>query len=126
MHSTLDAVQADNDCRVVVLTGAGRGFCAGLILTARTVEADEALRLGMVSRISEEDDTVLQDALGIAETLCEYGQFGLESTKQVLWANLDAGSLESALHLENRSQILAGTGGEMRAFAQEFANRKKD
>ncbi len=228
LHSTLDAIKADNDCRVVVLTGAGRGFCAGLdltdpnppavsagleapragmrwqeriaeltvklhrlrqpviaavngpaygggfalamaadiriaarsarlctqfiklgiggcdigvsytlpriigagaafdlILTARTVEADEALRLGLVSRISP-DDAVLPDALEIAATLCGYGKFGLESTKQVLWANLDAGSLENALHVENRSQILAGTSGEMRAFAQAFAHRKKD
>ena len=228
LHSTLDAIRADNDCRVVVLTGAGRGFCAGLdltdpnppsvsagldapragmrwqeriaeltvklhrlrqpviaavngpaygggfalamagdiriaarsarfctqfiklgiggcdigvsytlpriigagpafdlILTARTVDADEALRLGMVTRISE-DDAIVEDALGIAETLCGYGKFGLESTKQVLWANLDAGSLENALQVENRSQILAGTSGEMRAFAQAFANRKKD
>jgi len=37
----------------------------------------------------------------------------IESTKQVLWANLEASSLEAALHMENRSQILASTSGEM-------------
>ena len=52
---------------------------------------------------------LLDDALAIAETLCGYGKFGLESTKQVLWANLEASSLEAALHVENRSQILAST-----------------
>ena len=57
-----------------------------------------------MSRLS---DSVVDDALAIAETLCGYGKFGLESTKQVMWANLDAASLEAALHLENRSQILA-------------------
>jgi enoyl-CoA hydratase len=92
------------------IVGAGPAF--DLILTARVVDADEALRLGIVSRMAGES-SVLDDALAIAETLCSYGKFGVESTKQVLRANLDASSLESALHLENRSQILASTGGEM-------------
>ena len=56
---------------------------------------------------------MVDDALAVAETLCGYGKFGVESTKQVLWANLEASNLEAALHLENRSQILASTGGEM-------------
>ena len=34
LHDALDAIQADNSCRVVVLTGAGRGFCSGLDLTS--------------------------------------------------------------------------------------------
>ena len=33
LHTTLDAIRANNDCRVVVLTGTGRGFCSGLDLT---------------------------------------------------------------------------------------------
>ena len=33
LHTALDGIRANNDCRVVVLTGAGRGFCSGLDLT---------------------------------------------------------------------------------------------
>jgi enoyl-CoA hydratase len=102
------------------LIGAGQAF--DLILTARVVDADEALRLGIVSRLS---DSVVDDAMAIAETLCSYGKFGLESTKQVLWANLEASSLEAALHVENRSQILASTSGEMRGASEAFRHRQR-
>ncbi|KUH89350.1 MULTISPECIES: enoyl-CoA hydratase-related protein [unclassified Mycobacterium] len=227
LHATLERIGADNDCRVVVLTGAGRGFCSGLdltdpnpdkagdgtefprsgmrwqeriadltarihrlrqpviaavngvaygggmgialacdiriaaesarfctqfiklglggcdigvsytlpriigagpafdlILTARAVDTPEALRLGLVSRVSSEG-SVVDDALAIAETLCGYGKFGVESTKQVLWANLEASSLEAALHLENRSQILSSTSGEMREASEAFRRRPR-
>ncbi|WP_319445898.1 MULTISPECIES: enoyl-CoA hydratase/isomerase family protein [unclassified Mycobacterium] len=103
------------------VVGSGQAF--DLILTARTVKADEALRIGLVSRLST--GSVVEDALAIADTLCGYGQFGVESTKQVLWANLEASGIEAALHVENRSQILASTSGEMREAAAAFVNREK-
>ena len=67
---------------------------------------------------------MLDDALAVAETLCGFGEFGVESTKQVLWANLEAPSLEAALQVENRSQILASTSGELREAAAAFARRR--
>lgn len=102
------------------IVGAGQAF--DLILTARTVDAAEALALGLVSRLSE--GSVVEDALALAETLCGYGKFGVESTKQVLWANLEAPSLDAALQVENRSQILASTSGELLAAAAAFTKRK--
>ena len=33
LYSAFDALSEDRSCRVIVLTGAGRGFCAGLDLS---------------------------------------------------------------------------------------------
>jgi enoyl-CoA hydratase len=43
----------------------------------------------------------------------------------VLWANLEASSLEAALHVENRSQILASTSGEMLEAANAVLPRRQ-
>jgi hypothetical protein len=75
--------------------------------------------------VSRVVDDPLGEALQIAETLCSYGKFGLESTKQVLWANLDAGCLETALQVENRSQILSSAGGGLQEFTEAFRHRPR-
>lgn len=74
-----------------------------------------------MSRLST--DSVLDDALVIAETLCSYGKFGVQSRYQVLWANLEAPSLHAALQVENRSQILSSTSGELTAATAAFVTR---
>jgi enoyl-CoA hydratase/carnithine racemase len=224
LHEVLDSIDADNSCRVVVLTGAGRGFCAGLdlkeigpssrsagistgaragmrsqehiaalvpklrsiqqpviaaingaayggglalacacdlrvaaesarlcvqfvkvgiggcdigisytlprlvgvsrahdlILTARAIDATEAERIGLVSRVVP-DGTALETALEISDTLCSYSPFGVVMTKQVMCANVDASNVEAAIHLENRTQILASTTGDVMEAAAAFA-----
>jgi enoyl-CoA hydratase/carnithine racemase len=103
------------------LIGAARAF--ELMLTAREVDAAEAHQLGLVTDVVA-DGQVVERAMELAELICSYTPFGVEMTKQVMWANLDAPSLEVALHMENRTQILAGTAGELTKAAAAFVERK--
>ena len=99
--------------------GSSRAF--DLILTARTVDAQEALDMGIVSALA--DDPVAH-ALELAERICGYSPFGVVMTKEVMWSNLDAVSIEQAIHLENRTQILASTGGEVAEAATAFMEKR--
>lgn len=203
LHGVLDDVQGDASCRVLVLTGSGRGFCAGLdlidyagspdaspqermrvqerisslvprlrglpqpvvaavngpaagggmalalaadlrlmaqsasfhvaflkiglsacdigvswllprligaaaafelLLTGRAVPADDALRLGLASRVVP-DDELLPTALALAGEVAAHSPMGLRMTKQVMWSQLEVGSLQAGIDLENRTQV---------------------
>lgn len=224
LHDALDAVASDRDCNVAILTGAGRGFCAGLdlkdygtppepgshrhfhsgmdaqtfmsnltvhmrdtpqiliaavngpafggglalacaadiriaaptarfcsafirtglsgtdigityllprllgnahafdlILTGRDIDAVEAHRIGLVSEVAESD--VMTLALEYAERLCGYTRVGLLSTKNVLWQNAGAASLEAALALEIRNQNLLQHSAEVTRFMAKYSAR---
>jgi enoyl-CoA hydratase len=102
------------------LVGASRAH--DLILTGREIDGTEAERIGLVSR-AVPDGQALEAALEIADTLCTYNPFGLPMTKEVMRANVDAQSLEAAIALENRNQILASTTGDLADIAGRFAEK---
>ena len=83
----------------------GAAHAWDVILTGREVHAVEAERLGLVSRVVPDAD-LLPSAHAIGETMCGYSPHGLAMTKKVLWSNLEVGSLEAAIDLENRNQLL--------------------
>ncbi|GAB2633332.1 enoyl-CoA hydratase-related protein [Prescottella soli] len=103
------------------LIGAGRA--AELITTAREFDATEAERIGFVTRVVP-DAELLDAALELADTLCGHSPFALSMTKQVLTANASAGNVDAAIALENRTQILAGTGGEFAEAAAAFIEHR--
>lgn len=85
----------------------GASHSHDLLLTGRRVDAHEALRLGLVSRVVP-DDELLPTALAMAEQMCRYSPYGLAMTKDILWVNLENPSLEAAIEIEDRNQLMLG------------------
>lgn len=82
--------------------GTSRAF--ELMLTGRDVDADEAERIGLVSR-AVPDDQLLSTCYDMAETIAAFSRPGIELTKRTLWTGLDAASLEGHMQAEGLGQL---------------------
>jgi enoyl-CoA hydratase len=85
------------------LIGAGRSH--ELLLTGRLVDAAEADRIGLVNRVVAEGE-VLDAALATAAQITANSPMGIWMTKEVAWSQLEVGSLQAGIDLENRTQIM--------------------
>lgn len=102
------------------LIGAARAF--DMIVTGREVDAEEAERMGLVSRIAF-DDELLDTALATARTIAGYTSTGLTLTKEVMWANLDNDNMAAAIAIENRNQALASRTPEVQEYMARYSER---
>lgn len=98
---------------------AGRPDARVLILTGRLIDADEALRIGLANKVVA-PDRVVPTALEIAREITANSPFGVRMTKQVLRRNGEAASLEAAIELENRTQVLASMTADLREAVGSF------
>ncbi|MGA2837035.1 MAG: enoyl-CoA hydratase-related protein [Acidimicrobiales bacterium] len=95
-----------------------------IILTGRKVDAEEAGRIGLVSSVMD-DGEVLPRAVAMAEEMCALSPLGLTLTKDTLWGSLEVGSLQTAVDLENRTQLLAGFTGNLDEAAAAFKEKRR-
>jgi enoyl-CoA hydratase len=82
--------------------GASRAF--EIMLTGRDVDADEAERIGLVSR-KVPGDLLLETCYHVAEQIAAFSRPGVELTKRTLWTGLDAGTLEGHMQAEGLGQL---------------------
>ena len=80
----------------------GAGRAADLMLTGRDVDAEEAERTGLVSRVA---DDVVAAAVETGERIARFSQPGVELTKRSLQAGIAASSLEAHQTSEGIGQL---------------------
>ena len=89
------------------LIGASRSH--ELMLTGRRFDAEEALRIGLVADVVEQD-ALAGRALEAAEQISALAPFGVQLTKQGMWSALEIPSAQTAAEYEDRQQIMATFG----------------
>lgn len=92
----------------------GYSRAADLIFTSRTVEAEEAYRIGLLDRLVDHE-ALVEEAVKLAEQTTEWPPLALRMSKRVLQRNQDA-ELEDALRYES-----VGLG-----FARRAANDSRE
>lgn len=86
----------------------GAAHSNDILLTGRRVDATDALAMGLVSRVFDDGPALMEGALETASTMCGYSAYGMTMTKDVTWANLEVASLNAAIELEDRNQLMMG------------------
>jgi enoyl-CoA hydratase len=101
----------------------GLGLASELMLTGARVDAARAERIGLVNRVVAGDE-LLGASLELAGEISRNSPFGVRMTKQVLQRNVDAGSLEAAIELENRTQVVATRTANAAEALSAFLERR--
>jgi enoyl-CoA hydratase len=81
------------------------GIANEYLLTGETMDAETAYRYGLVNYIVPEGQ-IMAKARELADKMVAKSVLGLRMTKEAINQNIGPAGLESALHIENRNQVL--------------------
>lgn len=94
-----------------------------MMLTGRIVDADEALRIGLVVDVVPGED-LLALALDKAQQVTRNTPFGVALTKEGMWTALEIPAMQSAIDLENRQQIMASHTADAKESMLAFMEKR--
>ena len=101
----------------------GVTIASELMMTGRFIHADRALAVGLINQIVPDDKL---DAAGevFVEEMLATSPMGLRLTKEGLNMAVDAASLEAAMAIENRNQILCAGTEDVKEGMQAFLEKR--
>jgi enoyl-CoA hydratase len=103
----------------------GAPHAADMIYSGRLVDAAEAKEMGLITKIVEHEK-LLPTAIEIAKGfITRSSPLGLRLSKEVLNETVTGISLENALKLENRNQILASQTADSREARQAWFEKRE-
>lgn len=102
----------------------GAQRAAELLLTSRPVMAEEAASIGLVLR-AVDDEALMAQALALADQIQMNSPIGIALTKQSMWLNAGAGSLEAAIELENRAIFISQSTEDSAEKRKAFLEKRR-
>ena len=101
----------------------GLGRALYLTLSAEDIDAEEAERIGLVSRVVPAE-ALLGEAEAFAHRIAAYPRVGVGWTKRTLHDGLDL-DFEAAMRLETQAEVDSFRSPETRKRLQAFVDRKR-
>lgn len=102
----------------------GVSVASELILTGRFIHAERALMTGLVSEIVE-DDQLAEAAESYLAAMRGATPLGLRLSKECLNMAVDAGSIEAAIAMEDRNQVLCSRSEDFVEGINAFLEKRK-
>ena len=101
----------------------GVTFASEMMLTGRFVDAARALSIGLVNEVVPDSGLEKAGQVFVDEMLAT-SPMGLRLTKEGLNMSIDAGSLEAAMAIENRNQVLCSGTEDFKEGLQAFVEKR--
>jgi enoyl-CoA hydratase/carnithine racemase len=102
----------------------GASVASELMLTGRFINAERASTLGLVSKVVSPGE-LEGEARQLLSEMHMTTPLGLRLTKECLNFSIDAAGLEAAIAMEDRNQILAGSGEDFGEGVRAFLEKRK-
>ncbi len=102
----------------------GTSVAAELLYTGRFIDAQRALRVGLVSEVVPLDQ-LKAAGKALADEMLATSPMGLRLTKECFWAAVDGNDLPSVIAMEDRNQVLGVMAGNIEEGMKAFIEKRK-